>query len=288
VADGDPWVCGNCHSINQDRSSRCYSCRTPRALALDLDAPSTSRLIPKNAPPKLQAKVAAEVGVKYHTSAPWAILFGVAVAVVSAITLVRLVELLLVDHNAGVASLIELDKRASDGPINVALDIGWLVGSVTWGLWLSRVVANLPALGGGWPNATPRATFLESLVPAFNVYWTAAILRDAITRLSAPQAPRLGAWTAWAICLVVAVAVSVRIGPLAIVRTFVIGVIGYFIALVTGATGLFLAELGLETLASVLIILAGFLILRIVSSIETLQQDRRADLAGPRPYVASR
>jgi len=31
-----PWVCGNCRSINGDRADRCYSCRAPRALAVDL------------------------------------------------------------------------------------------------------------------------------------------------------------------------------------------------------------------------------------------------------------
>jgi hypothetical protein len=288
VADGDPWVCGNCHSINQERSSRCYSCRTPRALALDLDAPSTSRLIPKNAPPSLQAKVAAEVGATYHTSLPWAIVFGVVVAVVSAITVVRLVDLLLIDRNGGLASLIELDDRAGSGLINLAWLIGWLVGSVTWGLWLRRVVANLPALGGGWPNATPRATFLESLVPVFNVWWTAAILRDALTRLSAPAPARLGAWTAWAICLVVAAAVLVRLGPMAILRTIVVTIIGDVIGFVAGPGALFQAELGLEILGSTLIVIAGFLILRIVGSIESLQQDRRVELAGPRPNAVSR
>jgi hypothetical protein len=85
--------------VQGERSSRCYACRTPRALALDLDAPSTSRLIPKNAPPSLQAKLAAEVGATYHTSTPWAILFGVAAAAVCAITVIRLVDLVLVDHN---------------------------------------------------------------------------------------------------------------------------------------------------------------------------------------------
>jgi hypothetical protein len=288
MADGDPWVCGNCHSINQERSTRCYSCRTPRALALDLDAPSTSRLIPKNAPPGVQAKVAAEAGATYHTSMPLAIAFGVVVAVVSAITIVRLVDLLLVDPNGGLASLIELDARAAGGLINLAWLIGWLLGSVTWGLWLSRVVANLPALGGGWPNATPRATFLESLVPVFNVYWTAAILREALTRLSAPRPPRLGAWAAWTVCLVVAAAVLVRLGPMAILRTIVVTIIGNVIAFVAGPGALFDAELGLEVLVSSLIVIAGFAILRIVGSIESLQGDRRLELAGPRPNAVSR
>jgi hypothetical protein len=43
--------------------------------------------------------LAAEVGATYHTSTPWAILFGVAVVVVCAITVIRLVDLVLVDHN---------------------------------------------------------------------------------------------------------------------------------------------------------------------------------------------
>lgn len=132
------------------------------------------------------------------------------------------------------------------------------------------------------------ATFLESLVPVFNVYWTAAILREAITRFSAPRAPRLGAWTAWAICLVVAAAVLVRLGPLAIVRTIVVTIIGNIIGFVAGPAALFLAELGLEVLGSTLIVIAGFVILRIVGSVESLQGERRAELAGPLPTVASR
>jgi hypothetical protein len=98
------------------------------------------------------------------------------------------------------------------------------------------------------------------------VYWTAAILREAITRFSAPRAPRLGAWTAWAICLVVAAAVLVRLGPMAIVRTIVVTIIGNIIGFVAGPAALFLAELGLEVLGSTLIVIAGFVILRIVGS----------------------
>ena len=43
MADSNTWICSNCRSINEGRS-RCYSCRAPRTLELDLSDTSISLL----------------------------------------------------------------------------------------------------------------------------------------------------------------------------------------------------------------------------------------------------
>jgi hypothetical protein len=75
---------------------------------------------------------------------------------------------------------------------------------VTWGTWLSRVVANIPALTGEFPNVPPSLVFLQTLVPVANLYWIPSILRDVMAKLQAGgrgEALMIGAW----LCLVGAV-----------------------------------------------------------------------------------
>jgi hypothetical protein len=62
--------------------------------------------------------------------------------------------------------------------------IGLVIASlVTFAAWLSRVVDNIPSLTGTYPQATPRSTIVEVLVPFFNFFRIPAILREALRLL---------------------------------------------------------------------------------------------------------
>src|SRR6185503_1031177 len=63
-----PWVCGNCRSINSDRADRCYSCRAPRALAVDLRSTAPPIRLNADTPPEKQAEVAKRGGATYANS----------------------------------------------------------------------------------------------------------------------------------------------------------------------------------------------------------------------------
>lgn len=173
----EPWVCRKCRSVNQPRASRCYSCNTPQALAqADLDqlvvAGAGSRDTGGEAP----------VG-EYRSSDDRAFLAQVLIVV----ALLALV--------AGEVFGADLVGRVVDGaPVadersttTVLLGIGGMVAGgaaiLAWAAWLSRVVENIPALGLGWPRATPRVAIFESLVPVVNLYRVPSILRDVMNRL---------------------------------------------------------------------------------------------------------
>jgi hypothetical protein len=54
---------------------------------------------------------------------------------------------------------------------------------VAFAAWLSRVVDNIPPLTGAYPQATPRGTIWEVLIPFVNFFRIPAILREALRLL---------------------------------------------------------------------------------------------------------
>jgi hypothetical protein len=49
--------------------------------------------------------------------------------------------------------------------------------------WLSRVVSNVPALGGGVPGASPWRAFVTTLIPVTNLRTVPGIIQDVLYRL---------------------------------------------------------------------------------------------------------
>ena len=289
LAQEGPWVCGNCRSINSEGMGRCYSCRTPRALAVKPDAVEAPRKkLTEETPPAELAAAAREVGASYRPTATWAAIAQVAVLIVTAIALARIV--LLVATGAGLEQALSGDdldpglEQLAALPIVRYLELGaWFLGLVAWGAWLGRVVANVPALGGGWPHATPRSAFLTTLIPGGNLYWTTSILREAITRLSPFGSPRLGVITAWWLALTPALVLLQNIGPLRIVRRIVETVLLTFLA-ITDPTGeeVIRAIVLLDILGAALLVVAAFLAIRLVQVVERLQAER-VELLGLAP-----
>ena len=150
----DIWVCGSCHSLNRQRSKRCYKCGAEQEVAAtgqgamhrQREAIATHQVIP------YKPTACAEGGDdrRGRVRRP---MVGQASPRSRPTTLV-----------------IEIDRiRAGADPSPAVLD-GWNspslplaltnVGVVIFtllffGAWLSRTVGNVPALGGGVPSASP-------------------------------------------------------------------------------------------------------------------------------------
>ncbi len=186
------WVCGACRSINQPRQERCYRCRTPRhlteadpeQLVVAGEGSTASRVDPK-----------AIVGT-YQPSGDRAFALQLLLVVTAVLSVIqRVMGAGLVEHVLA-GDLSALRDRYD----LLALGLGLLLSAgatlVAWGLWLSRVVENLPAIGGGWPNVTAQMAFIETFLPGINLFRIPAILRDVLRRLDAESGERyiVAAW----------------------------------------------------------------------------------------------
>ena len=66
------------------------------------------------------------------------------------------------------------------GWINLAIVVPALV---FFGAWLGRVVANVPALGGGIPGTSPARALVNTLIPLVNLKTVPGMIQDVLYRL---------------------------------------------------------------------------------------------------------
>jgi hypothetical protein len=182
---GEPWVCGSCRSLNEVRSTRCYKCRTPRALGeADLSTLITAGAgATESSAAVTQAASAAVLG-GYRSSSARA---GLTQCMVVATGVLAVV--------ATIAGADVLGTLADGDTASARRDFAFLnalalacyafaaVALVSWAAWLSRVVENVPKVGLGWPNVSPTAAFIENFLPGWNLLRVPAIVRDVLHRL---------------------------------------------------------------------------------------------------------
>ena len=293
TATTGPWVCGNCRSVNREGDSRCYSCRTPKALALNPESREPARR-PGDGPPvtaAAKASTARSLGATFAGTGGLALAVQAAVLVVTAITLARTVMTILVLKNA--ESVLALGPDATTDQVVAALDqftvlgllyyavaAAWIVGLVAWGAWLARIVANVPALGGGWTAETPRFAFISTLIPGGNLYWTTSTMRQVIVALSEAGKAGLGILTAWWLAVTPMLILLLGIGPLRLIRSIIETVLSTILLLLSGGdiSSVIDATVLVELVGGVLLVAAAALAVVLVQSIERLQADRRAAL----------
>lgn len=175
-----PWVCSSCRSVNQPRENRCYSCRTPREL-VEAD-PQTLLVAGAGSKPTADK---GPIGT-FRSSGDRAFMTQVMIVLAIAATLAS--SFLNADLVARLLDEDPGDVETSLTTIALVGGAGLLLGGaalVSFAAWLSRVVANVPAVGLGWPNVTPSSAIFESIIPGVNLYRVPAILRDVVTRLEA-------------------------------------------------------------------------------------------------------
>ncbi len=214
----DIWVCSTCSSINRQRNDRCYKCGAKQSEA-------TGALADTRTTSAIQSRAV----VRYRGSLLRAIVaaaFIVAVAVLSVIVLnesldaVRYLRDQIPDIlQTGVIDEAELARRSAGAVVPAAAQAISAVGALLFfAAWLSRVIANIPALGGGTPGTTPTRAFIYPLIPIWNLFKVPPMIQDALYRLD----PKAGgffmiliAWVglvgSWIVGYVVGVWVNLRV-----------------------------------------------------------------------------
>jgi hypothetical protein len=184
----DIWVCSKCYSLNRLRARKCYKCGALQSSATG-----------QGAHLRAEQGILARTAVAYR-SAWFRAFLAMACIVGTAVTGVLLLpssialtnwardELALAVTGARVdhAELLEiLNGAAVLGLARVAFVIAAVV---FFAAWLSRVIMNIPALGGGQPTTTPSRAFVSSLIPIWNLWKVPAMVQDALYRVD----PRAG------------------------------------------------------------------------------------------------
>lgn len=180
----DIWVCGSCHSINRQRGNKCYKCGATQAKA------ATGEM----ATLRQEQAVATRTVIPYRPAR--ALMFA------TALFLVALAGI----HLASIPQSIELqrfattqlDRLAAGGTIDekafyahiADLGILGLAGLALvvpallfFAVWLSRVVSNVPALGGGVPGTSPGRALIATLIPVVNLKTVPGTIQDVLYRL---------------------------------------------------------------------------------------------------------
>jgi len=275
----DVWVCGTCHSINRQRSSRCYKC------GAEQDVAATGEM----ATHRQEQAIAIRHVVAYRPAAALGIaaailLLGLAaVSIAEALDSVRISPLVLDQldilkrtgqfDEAGFAALE--GSSATIGLIRLAIIIPTLV---LFGAWLSRVVANVPALGGGIPGTSPWRAFVTTLVPGLNLRTVPGTIQDVLYRLD----PKAGgffmvaiAWIglvgSWIISVVATRYLSLRV-------VFDIGNATSLDEAVDSLRGLVTAAFVIDILTAVLTALGALVLILVMIRIERRSSARDAEV----------
>lgn len=181
----EPWICGSCRSLNQPSASRCYKCRTPRAL---VEADPTTLVVAGEG----HSAAVASVTKAAQSSALGGYKESWARAGLTQCMLVGTAILAIIYSIAGadiIGMVVNGDTHSAERDIDAVAWLGGLlfvfaaVTLVSWAAWLSRVVDNVPKVGLGWPNVTPTAAFIENFLPGWNLFRVPAIVRDVLHRL---------------------------------------------------------------------------------------------------------
>jgi hypothetical protein len=180
----DIWVCGSCHSINRQRSNRCYKCGAEQAVA------ATGEM----ATHRQEQAIASRHVVAYRPAAALGIaaaifLLGLAaVSIAEALESVRTSPLVL-DQLDVLKRTGRIDQTAFAALESTAATIGLVRLAIIlptllfFAAWLSRVVSNVPALGGGIPGTSPWRAFVTTLVPGLNLRTVPGTIQDVLYRL---------------------------------------------------------------------------------------------------------
>jgi hypothetical protein len=179
----DIWVCSSCHSINRQRNTKCYKCGASQAQATG----EGSTLRVENA-------LASRTMVRYRSAWLRGLIASVLILIVTALGVLLLLMSLdygpwLRDQLDAIVSGGTVDEEALVAKLGPAVQIGLIRLGVSvlallyFAAWLSRVIMNIPALGGGVPNTTPTKAFIYPLIPILNLVKVPGMIQDALYRV---------------------------------------------------------------------------------------------------------
>ena len=226
----DIWVCADCRSINPRRSDRCYKCRAPRPpegeemAAASLPAlqtapePPPTLLRSTTADPLPESRVlTASSRAAINPAARSATMPAAVAGVVLMIAVIGL-RLLLARTSLDLTGDVISGEAIDESEIGLLGTLGLIypllgvlaIGGL--GYWASRVVANIPLLGGGWPRFTPGQALIEHVIPGWNVLRTPGVYREMQVRLSPDGRSNDLLILAWVVVNIAAVVIVRPIG----------------------------------------------------------------------------
>jgi hypothetical protein len=273
----DIWVCSTCHSINRQRNARCYKCGSAQATA------ATGEM----ATLRQEQAIATRSVVAYRPAAALALATSIFLLGLVAVNIAALIESVdLWRFVDGQLTLLQKSGAINDAAFSARLNqvdrLGWInlaivvPALVFFGAWLGRVVANVPALGGGIPGTSPARAFINTLIPVVNLKTVPGMIQDVLYRLD----PKGGgifmvmiAWVglvgSWILSFVGGWYLNLRV-------TFDIANAATLDEAVESVRGLVLAATILDIVASVLIAVGALVLILLMMRIE--RRSRARDL----------
>jgi len=179
----DIWVCSTCMSINRQRNDRCYKCGARQEAATGALAETRS-----------ERAIQERAFNPYRSSLVFAIVASAFIVAVATLAVIVLSESLTTTRfirdqipvllQGGEVDSGELARLSAGVIVPAQLQLVCAIGALLFfSVWLSRVVANVPALGGGDPGVTPMRAFITPLIPIYNLFKTPPIIQNALYRL---------------------------------------------------------------------------------------------------------
>ena len=188
----DIWVCSSCLSINRQRDGRCYKCGARQA--------ESAAPIPGEGPGlRMESAIANRAVRGYASSVPFAVIAALLIIALAILGIVIVIANLSAEQAVRSQITAILDGAAYD-PASLAAQLDpaaaaelvrlvvLVAAVIAFGAWLSRVIANIPVLGGGLPSTSPLRAFIYTLIPLWNLIKVPGILQDALYRVE----PRAG------------------------------------------------------------------------------------------------
>jgi uncharacterized protein DUF4328 len=194
----DIWVCGSCHSINRQRGDRCYKCGAAQATAATGEMASLRQ----------EQAVATRTVIPYRPARALMMatsLFLVGLAAVYLVSIVQSLDLqrFVSSHLDAFVATRTFDEDAVSARLAQADALGLVSlavivpGLLFFAAWLSRVVSNVPALGGGLPGTSPGRAFVSTLIPLVNLRSVPGTIQDVLYRLDPTAGGLIMVAVAW-------------------------------------------------------------------------------------------
>ena len=144
--------------------------------------------------------------------------------------------------------------------------------------WLSRVVGNVPALGGGVPGTSARSAFVATLTPIVNLFTVPGTIQDVLYRLDPKAGGLFMVVVAW-VGLVGSWVVSYAVGWYLDLRLeFDIRNAETLDEAIASLRGLLTAVVVLDIATSILIAIGAVVLVMIMARIERRSQARDREI----------
>lgn len=275
----DIWVCSTCHSINRQRNARCYKCGSAQETA------ATGEM----ATLRQEQAIATRTVVAYRPAAALALATSIFLLGLVAVNIASLIESLdLWRFIDGQLTQLQQTQTIDDAAFTARLEqadrLGWIniaivaPALVFFGAWLGRVVANVPALGGGIPGTSPARALVNTLIPLVNLKTVPGMIQDVLYRLDPKGGGFFMVMLAW-VGLVGSWILSFFGGWYLRLRvTFDIANAETLDEVVASVRGLVLAATILDIVASVLIGIGAIVLILLMMRIERRSSARDAEI----------